>query len=124
MTDFRNRFTQFSVLLLTASFLVLLPLNRLAAAGLFVAGAANLVVLRGWSNALRVAGDSAGRIKWSAYIWGLVRWAVYAAVFYIGYRFGGGRPAGIAGAAAGLVIPLVVMAYTAATEVETERTAD
>lgn len=117
MNNFRNRFSRFSVLLLTGIFLVLLPLSRPAAAGLLVGGAASLIVQLGRIRALRLAGDSVSSIKWSLNVWGFIRWAVYAAVFYIGYKFGGGRAAGVMGAAAGLVIPLVVIIYTGATEV-------
>lgn len=103
--------------MLTGIFLVLLPLSRPAAAGLLVGGAASLIVQLGRIRALRLAGGSVSSIKWSLNVWGFIRWAVYAAVFYIGYKFGGGRAAGVMGAAAGLVIPLVVIIYTGATEV-------
>lgn len=124
MNNFRNRFSRLSVLLLAGAFLVLLPLSQPAAAGLFVGGVSNIVVLLGWTKAVRLAADSAGGIKWSVYAWGFIRLAVYMAVFYMGYKFGGGRAAGVVGAAAGLVIPLAVMVYTCATDLETENTAD
>jgi threonine/homoserine efflux transporter RhtA len=79
-----------------------------------------MAVLLGRRKAVRLAGGSVSSVKWSVYTWGLIRWAVYAAVFYIGYKFGGGRAAGVVGAAAGLAIPLVVVIYTGATEVATE----
>lgn len=99
-------------------------MSRAAAAGLSVGGAANVIVQLGRIRALRLAGDSVNGVKWSLYVWGFIRWAVYAAVFYIGYKLGGGRAAGVVGAAAGLVIPLAVIVYTGAAEVEAEKTAD
>jgi len=124
MDNLRNRFIRLSVLFLGGTFLVLLPLSRAAAAGLSVGGAANVIVQLGRIRALRLAGDSVNGVKWSLYVWGFIRWAVYAAVFYIGYKLGGGRAAGVVGAAAGLVIPLAVIVYTGAAEVEAEKTAD
>jgi hypothetical protein len=120
MNDFRNRFVRRSVVLLAGAFLAVLPLSRAAAAGIFVGGAANLIVQLGRVRAIRLAGDSAEGIKYNLTTWGILRWAVYAAVFCIGYRIGGGQTAGVAGAAAGLLIPLAVMIYTGATETAAE----
>lgn len=75
-----------------------------------------MIVQLGRIRALRLAGGSVNGIKWSTTTWGILGWAVYAAVFYIGYKFGDGRAAGILGTAAGLMIPLAVMVYTGATE--------
>jgi hypothetical protein len=124
MNNFRNRFCRLSVLLLAGVFLVLLPLSRPAAAGLFVGGAASLMIQLGRIRALHLAGDSVKGIKWSITAWGFLGWAVYAAVFYIGYEFCGGRAAGVVGAAAGLAIPLAGIFYAGATEVDAETTAD
>jgi len=124
MDNLRNRFIRLSVLFLGGTFLVLLPLSRVAAAGLSVGGAANMAVLLGRTKAVRLAGGSVSSIKWSLNVWGLIRWPVYAAVFYIGYKLGGGRATGLLGAAAGLIIPLAVMVYTGATDLDAEKAAD
>lgn len=125
MKQFRNLVLKRSALLAITGVVLLFPFSPTASKGFALGFVASMLVVAGRIQSLGLASKLQIGIKSVLFYWGLTRWAVYAAVFYIACAFlEGGRSAGIMGVAGGLLLPLAVVAVTGATDADLEETAD